>query len=64
MGNPTWMYRKVDGKLESVIFDSDDKLTGWYDSPDKVKITTAEEWQEPAGETPVVKYKKPRSRKS
>lgn len=32
-GEPTWMYRLKDGKVESCIFDSLRIPEGWYDSP-------------------------------
>lgn len=37
MGQPTYMYRLKDGKVESRVFDSDAIPDGWVDSPAKCK---------------------------
>lgn len=37
MGNPTWMYKRRYGKVESKVFDSDEIPDGWVDSPAKVE---------------------------
>lgn len=38
MGFPKWMYRRANnGKMSAKIFDSDENLPGWVDSPAKVK---------------------------
>lgn len=36
MGQPTFMYRRKDGNVESKVFDSDAIPEGWVDTPTKL----------------------------
>lgn len=33
MADPWWMYKSINGKVESHLFDPDKIPKGWYDSP-------------------------------